>query len=476
MPAPETRIEEKIKPFRLVKYFTVTSLVFIFLGTIVLSILNTHWARTMLRQNSEDYALLIVENLNHQVFLQFVLPIALKYGQIQLRNEEQYDRLDQVVRNTLHSFNVQTVNIYDIDNTISYSFNKELVGRSNMGGTGYRKALGGERVSRQIQQGNFMEILLGHPKESRMITFAPLRAEKLPSLISGPILGVVEIVQDLSEDYKTIFRYQILVISTSALVMLVLFIFLVFVVRRGERIIEARALERMRLKEQLNQAAHLSSLGEMAAAISHEIRNPLGIIRSSSELLKKKITDIDPANTVPDIIIEESSRLNNIITDFLNFARPRTPNRMPCNVEEVIDKNLAYLSTQKEAEKYRAHREFNGDLPDISADPAMLYQAFLNIIINAAQAMPEGGTLFIKTGANRNTVTVTFEDEGTGIPDDLLEKIWNPFFTTKETGSGMGLGIVKKIIELHGGEIEIRSRPEGGSKVLITLPIESGGQ
>ena len=475
MPKTENRVAEKIKPFRLVKYFTVTSLIFIFLGTIVLSILNTHWARAMLRQNSEDYALLIVENLNHQVFLQFLLPVALRYGQIKLRNKDQYDRLDQVVRNTLHSFNVETVNIYDMDSTISYSFNPELVGRGNMGGTAYRKALEGERVSRQIQQGNFMEILLGIPRESRMITFAPLRAEQLPSLISGPILGVVEIVQDLSEEYKTIFRYQILVISTSSLVMLVLFIFLVFVVRRGERISEARAQERMRLKEKLSQAEHLSSLGEMAASISHEIRNPLGIIRSSSELLKKKIHAIDPSNTVPDIIIEESSRLNNIITDFLNFARPRTPNLLPCNVEEIIDKNLTFLSTQEEAKNYRVRKEFHGELPEIQADSAMLYQAFLNIIINAAQAMPEGGTIFIKTDANQDKVVVSFEDEGTGIPEDLKEKIWNPFFTTKEKGTGMGLGVVKKVVDLHGGSIQIQNRTAGGSKVMITLPIESGG-
>ena len=474
MPGSDDHIKERTKPFRLVKYFAVTSLAFIFLGTIVLSILNTHWARSMLRQNSEDYALLVLENLNHQVFLQFVLPVAMQFGEVQLRNKDQYERLDQVVRNTLHSFNVEMVNIYDIDNMISYSFNRELVGRSNLGGTGYRKALTGERVSRQVQRGNFMEILLGIPKESKMITFAPLRAERLPSVISGPILGVVEIVQDLSEDYKTIFRYQILVISTSTVVMLLLFIFLVFVVRRGERIIEARAKERMRLKEQLSNAEHMSSLGEMAAAISHEIRNPLGIIRSSSELLKKKISSVDPSNTVPDIIIEESSRLNNIITDFLNFARPKNPNLLPCNIEEVIDKNLTYLSTQKEAERYRVNKQFAGDLPDISADPAMLYQAFLNIIINAAQAMPDGGTIIIKTGVNQHSVAVSFEDEGIGIPDELLEKIWNPFFTTKEKGTGLGLGVVKNIIELHGGRIQIQNRSEGGSKVTITLPIDSG--
>ena len=127
--------------------------------------------------------------------------------------------------------------------------------------------------------------------------------------MSGPVLGVVEIVQDLSEAYHTIFRFQVLVVSTSALVMLVLMLVLIYVVKRGESIIERRAQERLRLKEQLSRAEHLSSIGEMVAAVSHEIRNPLGIIRNSSELLKKKISAVDPSNPIPDIIIEESTRL-----------------------------------------------------------------------------------------------------------------------------------------------------------------------
>ena len=107
--------------------------------------------------------------------------------------------------------------------------------------------------------------------------------------------------------------------------MLALFLILIFIVKRGESIIEKRAQERLRLREQLDRAAHLSSLGEMAAVISHEIRNPLGIIFSSAELLKKKMAKLEPNNTIPEIIVEESTRLNNIITDFLNFARPRSP-------------------------------------------------------------------------------------------------------------------------------------------------------
>lgn len=475
MPLTKRPVEEKTKPFRLVKYFTVSSLIVIFAGTIVLSILNTHWTRAMLHQKNEDYALLILENLNHQVFLQFVLPVVLKHGQIQLRNKEQYERLDKVVRNTLLSFKVEMVNIYDIKNIISYSFNQELVGRENLGGTEYQKALEGKRVSKQLQRGNFWEILLGIPKESRLITFAPLRAERPQSRISGPVLGVVEIVRDLSEEYKTIFRFQILVVITSAMVMLVLFLVLIFVVKRGEGIIEKRAQERLRLKEQLSRAEHLSSLGEMAAAISHEIRNPLGIIRNSTELLKKKVVAIDPSSTIPDIIIEESTRLNNIITDFLNFAKPRSPNIVPCRVEDVVEKNLTFLSTQMEEKGYVVRKAYQSDLPEIPADSAMLYQAFLNILINAIQAMQDGGNIYIRISSNHEALVVSFEDEGPGIPNEVLNKIWDPFFTTKEMGTGLGLGIVKTIIDLHGGNIQIKNRPAGGSQVLIHLPLKQGG-
>lgn len=467
--------EEKVKPFRLVKYFTFTSLIVIFLGTIALSMLNTHWARKMQHEKSEDYALVLVENLNHQVFLQFVIPAALKYGKIQLREKKQFERMDKVVRSTLHSFKVDMVNIYDMNNIISYSFDQGLIGKKNAGGTGYQYALEGKTTSKLVQRGNFLEILFGFPKESRLITFAPLRAEKPFARISGPVLGVVEIVQDMSEDYKTIFRFQILVNITSTLVMGILFLVLIFVVKRGEDIIQKRAQERLRLKEQLSRAKHMSSLGEMTAGISHEIRNPLGIIRSSAELLKKKMAGFDPTNTIPDIIVEEAGRLNNIITDFLDFAKPGKPNLLPCRVEEIIDKNLAFLASQIKEQGHIIKKYYADNLLEIKADSNMLYQAFLNILINAMQAMPGGGEIQIEIGSSDNTVTIIFEDEGGGIPEDVLEKIWDPFFTTKEKGTGLGLGIVKNIIESHGGRIRIENNaPLRGAQVTVELPLNHG--
>jgi two-component system sensor histidine kinase HydH len=467
---------EKIKPFRLVKFFTIISLLVIFIGALVLSFLNIHWARAMQLKKSEEYALVLIENLNHQVFLQFIIPVVLKFGKIELSNPDQFERMDTIVRSTLHSFKVDMVTIYDTNNTISYSFDKQLVGRKNMGGTGFEYALSGTPTSTLVQRGNFWEIPMGFPKESRLITFAPIRAERQFLRISGPVLGVVEIVQDISEDYQTILSFQLLVIATCTAVMSILIGVLIYVVQRGEAIIQQRTREQLSLKEKLAQSERLSSLGGMVAGISHEIRNPLGIIRSSAELLKKKVAQFDPSNSIPDIIVEESSRLNLIITDFLNFAKPRPPHRTACHLEDILEKNIVYITPQIQDQGYIIVKNFANHLPEIQADSDMLYQAFLNIFMNAIQAMPEGGKIQVSIQSADHIITVCIEDEGSGVPEDLLERIWDPFFTTKEKGTGLGLGIVKNIIESHNGSIRVENLKEGpGVRVIIELPVTNNG-
>ncbi len=468
-------LEDSIKPFRLVKYFAFPGLVVIFLTTIILSVFNTHWVKKMQRQKSEDYAHSIIENLNHQIFIQFHIPIVYKFGKIQLSNKEQFERMDRIVRGTLYSFKVEALNIYSMDNTISYSFDPDLMGRRNFGGAGYQQALEGKITSRLVQRGNFFEISLGFPKEARLITYAPLRAEPELFRITGPVLGVVEVVLDLSEDYQTIFRIQILAVITCAVMMGALFVVLIFVVKRGEGIIQKRAMERLRLKERLSQAERLSALGEMAAGISHEIRNPLGIIRSSAELLKKKVTKTDPSNTMPDIIVEESTRLNSIITDFINFAKPGSPKLNLCRIEDVIEKNVTFLSMQMKQKGYTIKKNYQNYLPEIQADADMLYQSFLNIFLNAMQAMPNGGMIEVAIRSNNKVVTINFDDQGQGIAKEILEKIWDPFFTTKEMGTGLGLGMVKNIIESHGGNIQIANRTQGGTRVTVELLVENPG-
>lgn len=467
----QSDIKEK-RPFRLVKYFTFTSLVVMFAATIIISAINTHWVRSILQHKSEEYAHLLVENLNHQVFLQFIIPIVLKYGQIKLREEVQYKRMDQVVKTTLHSFNVEMVNIYDMNNIISYSFDKTRIGTKNAGGSGYENAIKNESTSRLLQKGSSLELFFGISGETKIVTFAPLKAEKPLSSISGPVLGVVEIVQDVSMDYKKIFRLQVMITISCCIVMGILFIVLIFVVRQGEHIIDRRNQEQLKLEEKLRRAEHLSAIGEMTAGVSHEIRNPLGIIKSSAELLRKKMSKLGKSTTIVDIIIEESLRLNNIIKDFLDYARPRNPDLHPCRIEEIIEKNIASLGPVILEKHLKIEKNFSDNIPKIMADAPMLYQAFLNILLNAFQAMEAEGRIIITLFADNGEIVILFEDEGKGIGEEELKKIWNPFFTTKDMGTGLGLGIVKNIIESHGGEIEIANREPMGVQVEIVLPAK----
>ena len=443
------------KPFKLVKFFTFSSLLIMFTATITISALNAHWVRNLLLEKSEEYASLLVENLNHQIISRFMFPVLVQYGKIRLREKEQFLLMDKVVRSTLHSFNVAMVTIYDEKNIISYSYDAAKIGDENAGGIHYDKAMKREASSRVIQQGSFLELLFWYPKGTKIVTFSPLKAEKQVSPnLAGPVLGVVEIVQDVSDDYKQLFKLQGLIIGSCFIIMGILFIVLRFIVKHGEKIIERRAEEKLKLEEKLRQAEHLSAIGEMTAGISHEIRNPLGIIKS----------------IIPDIIVEESTRLDNIITDFLDFAKPKIPDFHFCRVEDILEKNISYLTYQIEENNFTIIRDISNQLPEILADSVMLYQAFLFILINAFQSLRKNGSMTIRIKYNSGNIIINFIDSGEGVPEDILKKIWTPFFTTKDTGTGLGLGIVKNMIEAHNGKIMIANGETKGANVEITLP------
>ncbi|WP_457552367.1 two-component system sensor histidine kinase NtrB [Desulfobacula sp.] len=456
---------QSIKSFRLVKFFTFSSLIIMFAATITISALNAHWVRNILLEKSKEYAALLVENLNHQIISRFMLPVLVRSGEIRLREKEQFLLMDKVIRSTLHSFNVEMVTLYDEHNIISYSFDPTKIGQKNAGGVHYEKAMKKQVTSRLIQQGSFLELLFWFPQETKIITFAPLR-------VKNHVSGVVEIIRDVSDDYKKIFRLQGLIVGSCFIIMGILFLVLRFVVKHGEKIIEQRAEERLKLEKKLRYAEHLSAIGEMTAGISHEIRNPLGIIKSSAQLLKKKMEKVDAKSSIPDIIVEESGRLDNIITDFLDFAKPKIPDLHPCRIEKIIEKNIAFLAPQIEDHNFTINTEISKHLPQIMADSAMLHQAFLNIFINAFQSMENNGCITIRTKVDSGNIVINFIDTGQGISKAVLKKIWAPFFTTKSTGTGLGLGIVKNMIEAHSGTISITNTKTRGANVEIRLPIQ----
>ena len=461
------------RPFVLVKAFTLSSFIVMLTATVVIAALNAHWVRAILLEKSKEYNILLTENLNHQIFLRFVAPVAFQKGEIKLREKNQHQLLDRVIKSTLHSFHVEMVTIYGTDNIIGYSFDSKRIGEINAGGVNYEKAMNQEATTKLIQKGSFIELFLGFPKETKIITFAPLMQE-MSFAPSRPkdVIGVIEIIRDISDDYQQVFKLQGLVVISCSVVMGILFLTLRYVVKHGEQLLQARAEERLKLEEKLRQAEHLSAIGEMTAGVSHEIRNPLGIIKSSAQLMKKKMEKMEIDSHIPNIIVEESQRLDHIIKDFLDFARPRKANLHTCSIKDIIDKNIAFISPQLEEQNIDIDLSLPPDLPPIMADPAMLYQAFLNILLNAVQANDEQGTISIVVQKRTQYIHILFKDSGDGIDETLLKKIWSPFFTTKDYGTGLGLGIVKNIINAHMGEIHIRNSELSGAIVEILLPVK----
>lgn len=477
---------ESIKPFRLVKYFSLTSLVVILVPTLMLSVFISQRAKNALLRKSEQYALLVATNLNHQVFTQFVLPTVVRYGQIQLSEPRQYELMDKVVRNTIHGFKIGRVEVYNLDELITYSTDRSLIGLSGLGGIDFKLAREGKSSSRLVSRGSFLGFELGAVAKQRQLkTYIPFRMERPLGRGYGPILGVFEITQDISEDYAAITRFQNIIIASLLGVMSLLFFVLRFIVKRGERIIAKRAEEQRRLEEQLHQAERMAALGEMVAGISHEIRNPLGIIGSTAQLLYQKMKEGDPKKQLGNIIMDETTRLNLIVTGFLDFARPTTPNYSECRVDEVLERNLKFLEVELKRRNINVLVRFAENGRPVLADGDLLYRAFLNIFVNAMEALEDGGTIRVITryrDFEEDTLEVIIADTGIGISKETMAKIFDPFFTTRKTGTGLGLPIVRNIIESHGGKVDIESPPpeelaqpeDKGTAIIISLPVNPG--
>lgn len=421
----------------------------------------------------EQYAQLVGENLSHQVFQNFVIPVTRRYGQIKLRDREQYQLMDTIVRNTIHGFRVEVVNIYDIGKgLIAYSTDPDLIGKKVKTSPRYEKAVKGEQSSGLLSTkddlwGLGIELMGGSKK---LRTYIPFRGQNPFTGARGYVAGVFELTQDMTKQYESIIRFQYLTFGLSILIMGLIFVALLLIVHKAEMMIEERAKERRELEEQLHQAESLAALGEMVAAVSHEIKNPLGIIQSTAEFLAGQPDAGDTQKRLSGVITEESARLNRIVTEFLDFARPQVPELQESYLDEIIDKNLLFLHPELEKKGIEVEHNLNGKSFKLEADQSQLYRALLNIFINAIQAMNEGGVISIRVEGNRAQWLMEVKDTGCGISRENMKKIFNPFFTTKEKGSGLGLSIVRKIIEGHGGTIALESREDEGTTVKVGLP------
>jgi two-component system, NtrC family, sensor histidine kinase PilS len=237
------------------------------------------------------------------------------------------------------------------------------------------------------------------------------------------------------------------------------------------------------LEEEMRRKEWLASLGEMSAGMAHEIRNPLGALAGAMQMLRKDLHGDETSQRLMDIAVREATRLDTIITEFLQYARPPALDLGEYDLNKVLAETLDLV--QHEA-RTRANMKIvttlaNGALPG-QIDQDQMKQVFWNLATNAFDAMPQGGQLSISTGCRKidvggrkaDVVEISFQDSGEGIPKENLDKIFLPFFTTKKQGSGLGLAAVHRIVDLHGGWIKVDSEQGKGSRLVVCLPRSAG--
>ena len=233
-------------------------------------------------------------------------------------------------------------------------------------------------------------------------------------------------------------------------------------------------------QELIQRADRMASIGELASGIAHEIRNPLAGIQGAIQILAEGFPKEDPRIQVADEIQKQIYKLERLVKDLLNYAKPVPTNYSPTDINGLVDKVVSFFVTQQGLSKnLKIEKKFFSSLPKTMINPSSMEQAFLNIILNAQKAMPKGGTFTVSTvalpqrkddGKEVHEVQIIFEDTGVGIPGENLPKIFNPFFSTRSDGTGLGLSITKNIVEQHGGKIEVESQVNTGTKFIITLP------
>lgn len=223
--------------------------------------------------------------------------------------------------------------------------------------------------------------------------------------------------------------------------------------------------------EQLKRADRMSAIGELAASLAHEIRNPLGAIEGAAQIVEQPQTTPDMQREFLTVIRKESRRLNRLLTDLLDFARPRQPQFQAVDVGGVVSSVVTLAAHTAEQNGIEFRKYIPESLPVVECDSEQLKQVILNLTINAIQAMPNGGTITISVAEKHPDIVIAVEDQGSGIPAEKVDKIFDPFFTTKESGTGLGLSVAHQIITQHGGAITAERNPNRGMTFTVTIPL-----
>ncbi len=224
--------------------------------------------------------------------------------------------------------------------------------------------------------------------------------------------------------------------------------------------------------ERLRLVDRLSALGALSAGMAHEIKNPLGSILGSIEILETQVPPGDERREFVEILRKEIERLSRIVSSHLDLARPATPQRGPHDLGEIARSVVDLARKQADRQGVSLTLDVVSDLPDVLVDGQLFRQAILNLVLNAIQALPDGGHVAVRVDRAGDRLRVIVEDDGPGLAEETLRRAFEPFFTTKEGGTGLGLSIAFQVADSHGGDLSAENRPRGGARFCLEVPAE----
>jgi len=239
------------------------------------------------------------------------------------------------------------------------------------------------------------------------------------------------------------------------------------------------------LERNLRQSEKLATVGQLASGLAHEIGTPLNIIYGRADLIKRRVEDREGIQKNLDVILQQTERITKILQQLLGFVRKKKPEQKPLNVCMILETTLDLLDQQIHKQRVTVEKDLKENLPPVTGDPDQLQQVFLNLIINALQSMPNGGTLRLSASSKtiskeglkdgqRQYMEICVEDTGAGMEREVIQNIFNPFFTTKDTGTGLGLMVTQGIIQDHEGWIDVKSEVNKGSVFKVYFPLCDG--
>lgn len=365
--------------------------------------------------------------------------------------------------------------VYNAKGVVIWSDDKSLVGKSFSDNPQLQKALEGE-VSADLSSLNKRENISERSLLSRAVeVYVPIRSEK-----DQQLLGVFETYRRPDALLQHIREARVVVLLGAVSGGLLVYLSLFAIVRQAARKIDEQQVNLLKMQSELIASQRMAAVGEMAAAVAHGIGNPLSSIRAAAQVALLEAPAVDGSETKQKMsdnlhnIMRQVDRVQRRMQGLLNFAKPLEPRPVAVEVNALVRDVVETMHSRFSDANVSGHLELGANLPTVACDLNHLEQALMVLMTNALEATPKGGAVTIRTSSSdynsSKTVQISIEDKGAGIPEENRERVFEPFFTTKPHGTGIGLPLAKKFVEINGGKIALING-SSGTKVEITLPV-----